>query len=156
MDDARKKTLERKSALIGAAMGVIACKTTTEGGSIGYGVVDPMPPPARCPDLLRMAATARRLPNGNVEITIPAKEPPKTGTGSWIDRGPPAITGGKLVNSSFSADSIVLVVTPASDQLLIQISGGCTTETALNRDTLTVEVSVRDGGVPQVWVYEVR
>jgi hypothetical protein len=48
ISSARARTLDRKQSLIGlAALGVAACSSKS-GSDLGYGVVDPMPAPARC------------------------------------------------------------------------------------------------------------
>ena len=158
MSDARKKTLDRKKALLAAAAALeIACSKSTGATDMGYAVVDPMPQPARCPDLEnQLKPTAKILADGNIELTIPA--PPKTaGSVSAQTAAAPIVTGGTLVKTTTAPDSTVILLKADADagtmpNVDVIVHGSCTGQPDV---TLHVTVNVRPPDV-SVSVYEQR
>lgn len=148
MSTARKSTLAHMNQMIAAAtiVGTLACNKCNSLTGNGYMVVDPMPPPARCPGIAgSMTATVRLVPSDAgpplVEITLtePTLPPPVPGDGgggfTWtlvdgttnIDVN---VSMGKLVSQRRSAGTIVLLVEPtdaraASGNVYVELPATC-------------------------------
>jgi hypothetical protein len=157
MSDARKKTIDRKKALLAAAAALeIACSKSTGATDMGYAVVDPMPTPARCPGLENeLKPTAKILADGTIELTLPA--PPAT-VGTLSRGAAPVVTGATLMKTTTAPDSTVLILKTDADSgttmpnVDVQVHGSCTGTSDV---TLHVTVNVRPPDV-SVSVYEQR
>jgi hypothetical protein len=149
----RDKTLERKKLLVATAAALIGCTKSGGGNDMGYGVVDPMPAPARCPDLENLKPTAKTLPDGTIEVTIP---PPPAGS-AIAQTTAPVVSGATLMKTTTSPQGTVLILRTDADAGLttnadVQVHGSCTGAADV---TLHVTVYVREKDV-QVSVYEQR
>jgi len=148
----REKTLERKKMLVAAAAALIGCTKSNGGSDMGYGVVDPMPAPARCPDLEQVKPSGKLLADGTIELTIP---PPPAG--STIQQGAaPVVTGATLAKTTTSPQGTVLVLKTDADagstNADVQVHGSCTGTPDV---TLHITVYVSANQV-QVSLYEQR
>lgn len=158
MSDARKKTIDRKKALVAAAAALeIACSKSNSATDMGYAVVDPMPVPARCPDLENnLKPTAKILPDGTIELTIPS--PPPTAGTLAKNGAAPVVSGATLVKTTTSPTSMVVILKTDADagttmpNMDVQVHGSCTGQSDV---TLHLTVNVRPPDV-SVSVYEQR
>jgi hypothetical protein len=100
---------------------------TTEP-SIGYAVVDPMPPPAVCAGVaatVKASATWKQDKGGLVvELVLP--KPGYTGA-EYVIGSSPNVYGGKVINFKAAPDKVVLTmeVSPGTSSLGAQISVKC-------------------------------
>lgn len=156
MTDARKRTLDRKKALIAAAAALeIACSKSNSSTDMGYAVVDPMPQPARCPTLeSELKPTGKFLPDGTVELTIPT--PPATAGTLAKSGAAPVVTGATLVKTTTAPGSMVLILKTDADagpiNADVEVHGSCTGTPDV---TLHVRVDIRPPDVT-INVYEQR
>ncbi|CAN5571782.1 hypothetical protein BH09MYX1_BH09MYX1_53410 [soil metagenome] len=59
MSRARAKTMDHLRDLV-TAVAVVSALTADAASCTGYGVVDPLPPPTKCPDVVKdLSATTR-------------------------------------------------------------------------------------------------
>lgn len=149
----REKTLERKKMLVAAAAALIGCTKSNGSNDMGYGVVDPMPAPARCPDLeQQVKPTGKFLADGTIELTIPPAP-----AGSTIQQATaPVVTGASLVKTTTSPQGTVVILKSDADagsiNADVQVHGSCTGTPDV---TLHITVYVSANQV-QVSVYEQR
>lgn len=95
MSSARDKTMEHLRELV-TAVAVVGALSAEASACGGYGVVDPLPPPANCPDILKdLSGTTKREANGDWTITLHSSNSDVVFKG-----GPQIIAGGKIVSSN--------------------------------------------------------
>ncbi|MEO7327274.1 MAG: hypothetical protein ABI193_01765 [Minicystis sp.] len=81
--------------------------------SIGYAVVDPLPPPAVCAGVsptVQATATWRQDKAGLI-IEIALGKPGFAGS-SYVVGSPPSVYGGKIIHTKIAADSVLIRVEP--------------------------------------------
>jgi hypothetical protein len=114
----RQRTLESLRRLAAAA----GAAATISGCDPGYGVVDPVPPPARCPGLAEsIDATVARKTATTVVLTAGK---PRFNGAAYVTE-PPAVTGGTLVSYDVQPDSATFEIAPTSGQVSVSISVTC-------------------------------
>ena len=105
----RQRTLNnlgRLAALATAAAALGGCNDT------GYGVVDPMPAPARCAGLARTVQAKLTWTTTNT-LLLELGKPGLAGS-SYLNE-PPRITGGKIVRSNITAEAAEIELEAPAD-----------------------------------------
>lgn len=138
------------SAAAAASAALAGCHDPPVAATTGYGVVDPMPPPARCPGLaaqIGVSATWKSQggkmiievvltrPAARPDVKFPGQEPYASG-GKLLSASPPA--GGDTLTLDFDPD-------PAVGSIYSSISVNCAEGPQTLSLTLTID---RDAGAP--------
>lgn len=115
MTSARRSTLSHMNRLIAAATvaGTVACNkcNTIPGG--GYAVVDPMPPPGRCPAAAyAMAATAKLVPSDGGGVLVEIELGGWTASGVDFERDDAGamralVSNGRLVSQTITPSGAI-------------------------------------------------
>lgn len=103
---------------------------TSSGGSSGYAVVDPMPPPAHCPDVapnVKATATFEQGDGGKLVLKVHFPMPIGRSDWSYVKDSPPMTYTGALVASEVKADGVHVVVTPdlTGRNANVSVKGNC-------------------------------
>jgi hypothetical protein len=125
MSSARAKTMEHLRELVTAVavMGALSAEASACGG---YGVVDPLPPPSKCNDVVKdFSATVKVEANGDLTILVHSKN----GNINLLS-STKVESGGKLLASSFAGngDLEVRVAPDPGVTVRLQIANSCTTQ----------------------------
>lgn len=106
------KTMERLIA-VSAASALIAGADVTTG--CGYGVVDPLPPPAKCPNLASTitAKATWKLDNGQFVIVLELSAPNQAGA-ILVDKDPECFSNGSLVSRSLNQGAMTITILPTT------------------------------------------
>lgn len=125
MSSARAKTMEHLRELV-TAVAVVSALSAEATACTGYGVVDPLPPPTKCPDAIKdITANVTVEANGDLTITFHSKNPDLNLLSSTK-----MVSGGKLLRSAFapSGDLEVRVAPDPGATVRLQIASNCTTQ----------------------------
>jgi hypothetical protein len=115
------KTMERLIA-ISAASALIAGCSGSGSGDTGYGVVDPMPPPAKCPGVagsITATATWKQGANG-LFILLTLGKPGRQD--AQYTAVPDSVSGAKVTNSTQNAGAMTLELTPDAGATYVYVS----------------------------------
>lgn len=125
MSSARAKTMDHLRELVTAAL-VVSALSAEATACTGYGVVDPLPPPTKCPDAIKdITANVKIEGNGDLTITFHSKNSELNLLSSTK-----MVSGGKLLSSAFapSGDLEVRVAPDPGSTVRLQIANNCTTQ----------------------------
>ena len=91
----------------------------------GYGVVDPMPPPAKCSGAAASIKAVGTWKAGSIEVRLPKPTMPDT---KFDRKAPPSASGGKITSTTWAGDDLVLQVVPDAGSTYVSIytSVSCT------------------------------
>jgi len=98
---------------------------TASTPTIGYGVVDPMPPPAMCAGLAASVAATATWKGAAIELKLPKSSRPDS---KWSRKDPPTIYSGKITKTTWVGDDLVLEIVPDAGVPLVSVyvSAACT------------------------------
>ncbi len=123
MSSARAKTMEHLRELV-TAVAVVSALSAEASACGGYGVVDPLPPPTRCPDALKSLTAKVTTVGADVRVEISID--PKSGQSFSLESAT-IVSGGKLVSSNYDGATLVVVVTPdPGASVRFKIKSDCT------------------------------
>ncbi len=113
-------SLSRLVAVAAAAATLGGCKD--KGGPIGFGVVDPMPVPAKCNGLAAsIHVTARWKDADTIEVVLA-----KPGmTGATYSSEKPDVSGGRLVGAEIKPETASVRVKPEVEAIAVRIQATC-------------------------------
>ncbi len=126
-----------------------ASATAVDTGTIGYGVVDPMPPPAKCAGLAASVAATATWKGKVVELKLPKTTRPD---GKWSRKDPPTAYSGKITKTTWIGDDLVLEIVPDSGAPLVSVyvSASC----AAGDEHVNVSVDVSKPGTAVITLYD--
>lgn len=117
-------------------------------GSSGYAVVDPVPPPAHCPEIgpLIKAQAVFVENEGVLQLVVTLSMPPDRPDFKYVADAPVVVYGGTLVKSEVKGDGVTATLTVPSTATSVSVSakGVC------NQGPSTLSASVNWNGVPKL------
>lgn len=113
-------SLSRLAAVAAAAATIGGCKD--KGGPIGFGVVDPMPAPAKCNGLATsIHVTAHWKDADTIEVVLA-----KPGmVGARYSSEKPDVSGGRLVAAEIKPETASVRVKPEVESIAVRIEATC-------------------------------
>lgn len=100
-----------------------ATATPDDPNMIGYGVVDPMPPPASCTGLAQTIAAGAVWKKDKSDMVLELKlGRPGRADGQYVTTEKPSVYGAKLLSSKVSVDTVSLRLLPDANARSIQVS----------------------------------
>ena len=121
------RTMERLLTAAAASALIGGCSNNKGGGDPGYGVVDPMPPPARCPGVAASIAVKATWTEGQAGLVVELRlSKPGRPDASYAAQETPQVSQGKVINSSVDAGAMVLQIAPDPQAAYVYVNVAAT------------------------------
>ena len=135
------RTMERLLAAAAASAMIAGCSSKGGSGS-GYAVVDPMPPPARCPGVATSIDVTAAWKQGQGGLVVELRlSKPRRPDASYAPAEAPAVSSGKLVSSNAEAGAMALEIAPEPGVTSVYVSVGATCSDGSSHVAIELDLS---------------
>lgn len=144
------RTMERLLTAAAASALITGCSNNKSGGDPGYGVVDPMPPPARCPGVAAsiQVTAAWKQANAGLVVEIRLSKPARPDA-SYAAGEAPSVSMGKLVGSTVDEGAMVLEMAPNPGATFAYVMVGATCSEGPSHVAMQLDLTTSSSAPPK-------
>lgn len=156
---ARQRTMKTMERLIAVSAASALIAGAEVSGGCGYGVVDPLPPPAQCPDLASTitAKATWKQDAGNWLIVLELSAPTKVGA-ALADRDPECINQEFFVSRALNQGAMTITLQPPLEPnveyLSLCVHATCSEGNSRVSINLDIKAAPVDGAAVPVSMYD--